>query len=171
LPARVQVYCRRPVTLTVGALRQLVADTDWETLAEHDDLDDDVIAASLPVRVAAGDDAAPCWTADLEYGQGRRSIQLSYDDEPAVIAERLEELEELLDEHHPDMADQLLERLAPTVADFGFEMGLDQPADLGGLIAAVVAFWIAEAGDGLIDFYGDEWYAASDRNRPLSRRD
>jgi hypothetical protein len=168
MPARINVYCRRPTArLTADALRRELDDADLMTLAEHLELPEGEEAAVRAIRPHLRVEAAPgpeLRYAEIRWKPAGRPIQISRATE--VAAELAETLENLPAGDTPG-ARRVRAHLANCQEIIHFEMGIDDSLHLGSVLGEVLAFRFAEEGDGLIWFYYRDWASPEDRGLRL----
>jgi hypothetical protein len=169
MPARVTVYCKRSVaSLTGAALRGELDEADLMTLAESLELpegEEAAVEAMLPhLRVVA--EGAPFTYGEVHWKPAGRPIQIErvVDDAPAHLAELLEEG---LPEARTAGAKRVAKHLRECQEIVYLELGIDDSMHLGATLAEVLAFYIAEQGDGLVWFYHREWASPGDRGKTL----
>lgn len=167
MAARVVVYCKKCVPhLTVEALRREIDNADLMTLAECLDLPDgeeEAVTAMLRrLRIEAPDAIAGDFRyAEVHWKPKGRPIQIRRED--ASDAEIEETLGELPPSSSSAGAQRVREHLAETREIVELEMGINDSLDLGATLAEVLAFYIAEEGDGMVWFYHRDFAAPDDR--------
>lgn len=167
MPARITVYCRNAdVRLDPGEMLRELHDADLMTLAEVLDLpegEEAAVEAMLPhLRVdRAGD------TVEVHWRPAGRPIQLDvvHGDEAAAYRRAL--LAEELPPADGDGARRVLAHLRQVRSIVFLEMGLADSHHLAATIGEVLAFHLAEAGDGLVWFYHRDWAAPDARGTTI----
>jgi hypothetical protein len=175
MPARVTVYCTRSVAdLTREMMRDELDQADLVTLAEALDLpegEEAAVRAMQPhLRVEGGRDQHGNASARFDYievywkaGESR-PIQIERTTDVATdIAETLENLPA----SNAAGAQRVRAHLARTIEIVYFEMGISDSLHLGATLSEVLAFFVAERGDGLVWFYHRDWAAPDDRGTNL----
>ncbi|MFN7974881.1 MAG: hypothetical protein U0166_21440 [Acidobacteriota bacterium] len=163
MPARVLVYCKKPVAhLTAEMLLRELRDADLMTLAECLDLPGGEEAAvremwrhlRMTPETGTLDGLAISWHAT------QRPIVVEAG--PPLPGE----IDEML-EHLPRSSaigeERVRDHLGATREVVGFDMGIDGSLDLAATISEVLAFFVAEQGDGIVWFFGREFAAPDDR--------
>jgi hypothetical protein len=175
MPARVNVYCAKSVAhVTLEMMREELAVADLMTLAEVLELPEGEEAAVRKMephlRIEGGRDRHGNMSPELEYAevywkpQPSRPIQIErVEDVREEIAETLENLPE----SDSAGARRVREHLARVVEVVYFEMGIDDSMHLAATLSEVLAFMIAEQGDGLVWFYRRDWASPEDRGENL----
>ena len=161
MAAWIDVYCRdEDVHLDPDELLRAVDEADLMTLAEPLDLpegEEAAVEAAQPYLSAewAGDAVNFYWRPGRPL---RLEVLHGFDAEEDVI--------ELLGDLPPS-GDQGLERvrahLGGTRSVVYIQIGLADSNRLAATIGEVLAFHIAEKGDGIVRFYDREWAAPADR--------
>jgi len=167
VPARINIYCRHAdVVLDPQAMLHEIKLADLMTLAEDLDLPEGEEAAveaiwpHLRVELAGG-------TVEVYWKPEGRPIQIDVvggDEVRGYIAEMVEE--QLPPAEHPG-ALRVLAHLAETRSIVFIQMGVADSHHLGATIGEVLAFAIAEAGDGLVLFYERDWASPDDRGENI----
>lgn len=168
MPARVTVYCRRSVAhVRLPDLRAEVDAADLMTLAEALDLPEGEEAAVEAMRphLRWVSDEGELHVVELHWKPAGRPIQIHRVDDPdAVRADVDEVLEALANDADAAAVCTHLQGVREIVY---FEMGIDDSMHLGATLTEVLAFFVAEAGDGIVDFYRREWASPDDRGENL----
>jgi hypothetical protein len=165
MPARVNVYCKTSVaSVRAVDLRRELETADLMILAEVLELPEGEEAAVAKLRahlrVVAGDGTFE--RADVHWSPGRRSIQITREEDPEAELATL--LDDLPDDHSPG-AERVRAHIADTVEVVHIELGFDAAEGLGGIVTEVLAYYLAERGDGLVCFYHSDWAAPTDRTQ------
>lgn len=167
MPARVLIYCRKSVAdVTADMLVDELRDADLMTLAESLDLPEGEEAAvekmwsHLRCEPAGG----TIHGLEIHWHEHERPIQVECG--PPLPGEVDETLEELPDSDLPE-AIGVREHLATTTQVVALEMGIDGSHHLAATICEVLAFYLAERGDGIIWFYHREFASPRDRGATL----
>jgi hypothetical protein len=168
MPARVLVFCRRSVAhLTAEALKRELDDADLYTLAEELDLPGGEEAAVDAMRPRLHIEAQPgpeFTRADVHWKESGRPLQI---ERVVDVAAEIEETLENLPEADTAGAREVREHLRACTEIVDLELGFDDIVDLGAPLAEVLAFHIAEQGDGLVWFYHRDWASPRDRGATL----
>jgi hypothetical protein len=167
VPARITVYCRAAdVRPDPAAMLRELRDADLMTLAEVLDLpegEEAAVEAMWPhLRIdRAGD------TVEVHWRPGGRPIQLDavHGDEAAAYRTAL--LEEELPPADGPGARRVVAHLREVRSIVFLEMGLADSNHLAATIGEVLAFHLAETGDGLVWFYHRDWAAPDARATTL----
>lgn len=165
MPARVTVYCRKSVALlSPAAMKAELDSADLMTLAEALELpegEEEAVRAMRPHLRVEGDDG-PFDYVEVHWKPKKgRPIQIErVDDRDHVRADVGEVLAEL---SGVEGAERVCEHLKGVKEIVYFEMGIDDSLNLGATLTEVLAFFVAEAGDGLVDFYRRDWASPDDR--------
>lgn len=171
MAARVLVFCRKSVEgLTPAMLVDELRDADLMTLAECLELPGGEVAAVKAMwshfRLEQ-DDPADIDGVELHWHEQHRPIQVRR--EPPIPGE-LEELSEGLEKLESRGATLVREHLKKTVEVVEFEMGVPGSLELAATLSEVLAFFVAERGDGIVLFYNREFAAPDDRGATLLKR-
>jgi hypothetical protein len=161
------VYCTRSVAdLTAADLArglrdgdpQAPAGVDYDTLAEGFELDEDLVAPALAaLRVEPPDGSSIAVEIHFRPGSEHRPISVHLWDDPARIAEELEETRE--NREPPPAAERTL---AGTVAIVALELGFPMLENMGIVIATEAARWLAQKGAGVICDDDNQWFEVRD---------
>jgi hypothetical protein len=166
MPARINVYCRKSVAhLTPEMFRHELSMADLFTLAECLHLpegEEAAVKAMRPHLRVEGE--APFVYAEVHCKPEGRPIQISR--RVDVEGELIETIENLPLSETPG-AQQVKEQLRLTKEIVHFEMGISDSNHLGAVLAEVLAFFIAEQGEGLVWFYHRDWASPTDRGANL----
>lgn len=167
MPAHVLVYCRRAVDhLTPEMLTAELKDADLMTLAECHHLPEGEEEAVHEMwrhyRLEAQGPSID--GVELHWHAKQRPIQLSAG--PPLPGELEETLENLPDDEGEGPA-RVREHLKQTRQVVDFEMGIDGSHHLAATISEVLAFFVAEKGDGLVWFFHREFASPDDRGANL----
>lgn len=154
MAARATIWCKKPVTIGLAELYRELASIDWYTLGEGWGLDEDAVEEALGGLAIAGEGLDD---AEVRWGPGR-PLQIR-----SITGADLEEMRAEQDK----VPASATEAVSSAVQGWDLELGWSQIEGFGGALAFVVAFALAESGDGVIDFYGEQWFAAADRSTPL----
>lgn len=171
MPERVLVFCRKSVAgLTPAMLVEALRDADLMTLAECLELPGGEAAAVKAMwkyfRLAQ-DDAGDIDGVELHWHEQHRPIQVRRGPPlPGELAEVSEGLEKLKSKG----AKRVRAHLKETIEVVEFEMGIHGSLDLAATISEVLAFFVAERGDGIVLFYNREFAAPDDRGATLLKR-
>lgn len=168
MPARVNVYCTRSVAhLTPAMFRAELDEADLMTLAEALDLpegEEEAVEAMLPhLRVEGDPDRFAPVEVYWKPGDGRPIQIARTTDVAGEIAETLENLPA----SRSNGARRVRDHLARTIEIVHVELGIDDSLHLGATLSEVLAFFIAEQGDGLVWFYHRDWASPDDRGANL----
>lgn len=144
MPARVTVWCRRPVEADLGALYAELGAVDWLSIGEGFEVSEAAIEEALGELAVAGDTLED---AEIRWGP-ERPLQIR-----RLRGELLEETR-VEQEAVPAAAAGCV---AEAVEAWDLEVGWTQADGFGGAVAWVVGRWLAEQGDGLVDLYGEAW--------------
>jgi hypothetical protein len=162
----ISVYCRRQVRLDAEAMRRELDVADLWTLAEALDLDDDELDTAIEsmignLRVESADDGGA--QIQVHWKPEGRPIQIS----TVTGGQALEQIAETLEEFLPPGTDPDLVRIRWHLNQcqqvVNFEMGIDDAQHLGATIGEVLAFFVAETGDGMVWFFDRDWVSPDDR--------
>jgi hypothetical protein len=167
MPARVLVYCKTSVAeVTADMLVNELRDADLITLAESLDLPEGEDAAVQKMRDQLRFEPAGGTIHGLEihWHEHQRPIQVECG--PPLPGEIEEMLEGLPDSDLPN-AMGVRAHLATTTEVVALEMGIDGSNHLAATISEVVAFYLAERGDGIVWFYHREFASPQDRGATL----
>ena len=160
------VYCRRQVRLDAEAMRCELDVADLWTVAEALDLADaemDTAIESISgcLRLESADDSGE--SVDVHWKPAGRPIQIS----SVTGKQALQDIAETLEEVLPSASDLALAQVRDHVSQCQqvvyFEMGIKDFENLGAAIAWVLAFLVAEAGDGLVLYHHKDWISPGDR--------
>lgn len=167
MPARVLVYCKRSVAdVTAAMLVNELRDADLMTLAESLDLPEGEEAAVEKMWTHLRFEPAEGTLNGLaiHWHEHQRPIQV--DCGPPLRGEIEETLEEL---PHSDLPDAIAVRahLATATQIVALDMGIDGSRHLAATISEVVAFYLAERGEGVVWFYYREFASPRDRAATL----
>ena len=171
LPARVLVYCRRSVAETpASALVSELQGADLMTLAECLDLPGGEEAAvdEMWKRFRVEPAEGTIDGLEIHWHEQQRPIQIECG--PPLDGEIEETLDNLPPSDLPGAA-RVREHLAATREVVSLEMGIDGSLHLAATISEVLAFYLAERGDGIIWFYHREFASPEDRAATLWRPD
>ncbi len=147
MPAHVDIYCKNSIArVTADELRRELDDADLMTLAECLDL-------------PGGEEAA--------VREMRPHLKVSGGDGAEAKAHVRELVEEWLPEADDEGARAVLKHLGECNEIVYIEMGLDDSNHLGATLAEVIAFHLAERGNGLVYFYSRDWASPKDRGENL----
>ena len=163
MPARVLVYCKKPLArLTTDMLVAELRNADLMTLAEALSLPEGEVAAVKHMwgcfRLVT-DDPSSIDGAEIHWHETHRPIQIRR--APPLDGE-IDETLENLPAGGGAGAERVREHLKATREIVEFEMGIPGSLELAATIAEVLAFHVAEEGDGIVWFYHRE-FAAPDR--------
>jgi len=163
MPARINVYCRcadmRP---DPQALLDEIKAADLMTLAEDLNLpegEEAAVEAIWPhlrvVRVGSG--------VEVHWKANGRPIQIEvvHGDKVAAYIDELIQVE--LPPSDEPGAHRVRMHLSETRSIVYMEMGISDSNHLGATIGEVVAFFLAEVGEGLVWFYHRDWASPDDR--------
>ena len=171
MPARVLVFCRKSVAgLTPAMLVDELRNADLMTLAECLDLpggESAAVKAMWKYFRLEEDDPRDIDGIELHWHKQHRPIQVRRG--PPIPGE-LEELREGLDKLKSKGAKRVRKHLEETVEVIEFEMGIPGSLDLAATISEVLAFFVAERGDGIVLFYNREFAAPDDRGATILKR-
>jgi hypothetical protein len=163
--AWIDVYCRRDdVHLDPEELLGAVGEADLMTLAEALDLPEGEEAAVETARPYLSAE----WAGEAVnfYWRPGRPLRLEVLHGIDAEEDALELLEDL-----PSSGEAGLRRvrahLGETRSVVYIQMGIDDSQRLAATIGEVLAFHIAEQGDGLVRFYDREWAAPADRGAAI----
>lgn len=166
MSAWIDVYCHAAdVRLDVDAMLHELERADLMTLAEHLDLPEGEEAAVEEMwrylrLVRVEDTVNVCWR------HGGRPMQLRVV-RGADAAAHVTALKDQLPPSDDAGARRVLAHLSRTTSIVNIDMALDDANHLGATVGEVLAFFIAELGDGLIYFYGRDWASPTDRASSL----
>jgi len=154
----IRALCRRPLGDRFAAepMKQALDRLDFAALAERQSLDDEVgYAAEEALRVEGENDDASllylyCRPDDdyfirVESWQGNE------------MAGEVTEMIELIEDAEGTNAARVRAHLASVVQSVAFELKASDTSGMGLPIAFYAAMWLAEQGDGLVEFE-DDWY-------------
>lgn len=144
MAAWITIYLRRsPGRLTTGQIQSGIAPADWRILGEGFGIEEDDVDRFMDGLV---------WNDEpLSFGQAEhRPVQIHTWADPARVEEELSELE--------DVPDAASERLAGTTAIVALELGISQLRTMHEAVGFEIAYWLAEAFQGLIRSPDDNWY-------------
>ncbi len=168
MPERVMVYLKRSVAHVSGArLVEELEQADLMTLAESLELpegEEAAVDAMWEVFSLTPEGATDIDGIELTFHREHRPVQVRRG--PPLEGE-LEELLESLEGQ--DGADRVRTHLEATTEIVEFEMGIPGSHHLGATISEVLAFFLAEQGDGIVLFYHREFAAPDDRGNALFR--
>lgn len=159
MPAFVLAYCKRPVAVTPAELLAELEPALLVTLAESLNLPEGEVAAveELKRHLRIDPDLTIHWHAT------QVPIRLT------IGPPNPGELAEMLDDLIPDTPDARLvrEHLAATTTVASFVMGIEGSNHLAATISELLAFFIAERGDGIVWFYFREFASPACRSATL----
>lgn len=162
MPARVLVFCKRSVAdVTAEMLVNELRGADLMTLAEDLNLPEGEEAAvdemwtHLRIEPAGGTVKG----LEIHWHERQRPIQIECG--PPLPGEIDETLENLPDSDSPGAA-RVRAHLAATCEIVAMEMGLDGSNHLAATISEVLAFKLAEQGDGIVWFYYRDFASPED---------
>ena len=167
MPARVLIYCKKSVAdVTADMLADELHEVDLVTLAEALDLPEGEEAAveKMWSHLRIEPVGSTIHGLEIHWHEHQRPIQLECG--PPLPGEMAETLEELPDSDLPE-AIGVREHLAATTQIVALEMGIDGSHHLAATISEVVAFYLAERGDGIVWFYHREFASPEDRGATL----
>jgi hypothetical protein len=167
MPARINVYCRSgDVRLDPAAMLRELEAADLMTLAEALDLPEGEEAAVAAIRPhlrvqRAGE------TVEVHWKPEGRPIQIDvvHGDEAAGYCSAL--LEDELPPGDGDGARRVRTHLSRTRSIAFIQMAVADSTHLGATIGEVLAYFIAEVGDGLVWFYYSDWASPSERHASI----
>ena len=164
MAAHYTVYCRQSVAdVTAPELLEGVQIADLYTIAEFDDVPDEVIESALDQLRIENIDSNGFRFYRLCYRPAdRRQIDVERWQTPeevrGVVAEVLENLEA---EKHP-LLDRISTHLKDTVDIVDASFGSSEEEMMAPILASEVARWLAEKFDGLIRAADDSWWQLGD---------
>jgi hypothetical protein len=165
MPERVLVFCKKSVAgLTPKMLVDELRDADLMTLAEVLELPDGEVAAVKAMWKCLRlehDDANDINGVELHWHAEQRPIQVR---RGPPLGGELVELLEGLETAKSKGANRVREHLAATTE------GIPGSLDLAATISEVLAFFVAERGDGIVLFYNREFASPDDRGATLLKR-
>jgi len=170
MPARVLVYCRESVAdVSAEMLVYELRRADLDTLAEALDLPEgeDAAVEEMWTRFRVEPATGPINGLEIHWHERQRPIQVSCG--PPLDGEIEETLEDLPSSSDDPGAARVREHLAGTREIVEFEMGIDGSHHLAATISEVLAFFLAERGDGIVWFYHREFASPEDRGATLWR--
>jgi hypothetical protein len=171
MPARVLVFCSKSIAgLTPAMLVEELRNADLMTLAECLDLPGGEAAAVSEMWKCFRldhDDASSIDGVELHWHPKHRPIQVRWG--PPLGGE-LDELRDDLEKVTSKGAARVRQHLEATVEVVEFEMGVPGSLDLAATISEVLAFFVAERGEGLVLFYNRDFAAPDDRGATLLKR-
>lgn len=155
MPAWISVYCTQPIDdVSADQLCDDIRDNDYWTLAEHYDVDDDLVNPALQ-RLRIERDSGGF---QLHYRpEGERQLAIHCWTGSARVEEEIAEVAETLEEDSSETANRVREHLKNVQAVIGIEMGFSQLEDMGVVFAYEIARWFGEHRGGLIKGYDDSW--------------
>ena len=170
MPARVIVYCKKPVPhLTAARFREEIELADLMTLAECLELPEGEEAAVKAMKAAlrlegeARDADSGFSYVEVHWKREGRPIQI----ERLTGSETRAELDETIQEppvaRDTPGAMRVLDHLAASREIVHLELGTPDSLHLGATLSEVLAFHIAEEGDGLVWFYRRDFASPDDR--------
>lgn len=164
MPARVTVFCRKPVGhVQPEALTRELRDADLMTLAEALDRREGEEEAVREMWRHYRLDGGGLDGLRIHWHRRQRPIRVSHG--PPLGGEIEEVLDELPDDE--PRARRVRDAVRGTVEVVSFEMGIDGSRHVAATIAEVLAFFFAEQGDGIVRFYGGAFAAPADRGVDL----
>lgn len=171
MPERVLVFCKKSVAgLTPKMLVDELRDADLMTLAEVLELPDGEAAAVKAMwkyfRIEHHD-ANDINHVELHWNAQHRPIQVR---RGPPLGGELAELLEGIETAKSKGAKRVREHLEATTEVVEFEMGIPGSHDLAATISEVLAFFVAERGDGIVLFYNREFASPDDRGATLLKR-
>jgi hypothetical protein len=156
--------------LTPAALRAELDLADLYTLAECLDLPDGeeaAVDAMRPFLRVEGDPDPEFVYAEVHWKKEGRPIQIERVADPKRVREEVDEtIENWLTSQEPGPR-RVAEHLRSVCEVVDLEMGIGDSLHLGATLAEVIAFRIAEEGDGLVWFYHRDWASPDDRGVTL----
>lgn len=164
----VTVYCRKDLPpFQDDQLRRILELADLHTLGEIFDLDEEEIDSAVDcLMFQPSTTSRDAVVLDVHFGSERPLSVWSY--ESGSASEQVEEaLEEIPEALRTPGAERVRAHLAQTRSVVAVELNSDQLDSVAEVLAMVIAYAAAERGDGLVDFYGNEWYAPEDRATPV----
>jgi hypothetical protein len=159
------VYCSRSVAhVTATEILTEIDRWDFYTTAEGFGIDDDeAVKRALDSLKFETVDGLGAVRFRLTFGPpGRRPILIHAHSDPEVIAEEMDEADELLDQACGEGVDQIRAHLAHVVEVVMVELGWSQLENMGVVFAGMVSEHLAIAGAGLIRDPYDVWWAMKD---------
>jgi hypothetical protein len=171
MPERVLVFCKTPVAgITPAMLVAELRDADLMTLAECLDLPEGESAAVKTMwkhfRLEHAD-AKDLDGVELHWHEKHRPIQVR---RGPPLGGELAELLEGLEGVKSKGAARVRKHLKETLEVAEFEMGIPGSLDLAATISEVLAFFVAERGDGIVLFYNREFASPENRGATLLKR-
>lgn len=158
--ARFTVYCLRSVAkVTPQDLLAGVSGIDLETIAEGDNVPDDLIESALSqLRVENQEPGGFSWYRLCYRPAGMRQVDIQRCQNADEVRGVVEEvLEELAVKHHPALK-QIRQHLEETIdiidASFGFSPG----EQIAPTLASEASRWLAEHFDGIVRAANDSWW-------------
>ena len=168
MPARVFVYCKRSVgDVTAQMLADEIRQADLMTLAEVLDLPEGETAAVREMRKHFRIEPAggTVKKLDIHWHESQPPIQIECG--PPLDGEIQETLDESLPKSDLPGAARVRAHLAATTELVHFRLGVPGSMHLAATITEVVAFYLAERGDGIIWFYHRDFASPDDRAATL----
>jgi hypothetical protein len=150
--------------LTADQVRRALDDSDLYTLGEVFDFEEEAIDAALSeLEVKPGRNSGNASVLELHCNAGGRPVCVwAY--EPEKVQEQVREaLEGIPSKSKDPGAERVRQHLSQTRSVIAVELGLAQIDTVAEVLATALGYWFAEQGDGLIDFYGNEWQTPDDR--------
>lgn len=163
----ISVYCRHPIELDADAMRREIESADLWTLAESLDLSSlnimvGVESLRLHLRIEAVGSSI-----NVHWKPAGRPIHVTTLLGPAAAAEAAETMSEFVADATVAGSLRVRECLRSCEQIVHFEMGGADAQHLGAPLGEVLAFSVAEAGDGLVWFFGREWASPADRGTTI----
>ncbi len=155
MPAWVSVYCTQPIDeVTPDQLASGIRDNDYWTLAEHYDVDDDLVNPALAqLRIDRDSNGFQL----LYRPRGERQLAIHCWTAPDRVKEEIEEVLGLLDGDSSEIATRIQEHMKNVQSVIGIELGFSQLEDMGVVFAYEIARWFSEHHGGLIKGDDDNW--------------
>jgi hypothetical protein len=156
----IRALCRRPLgdRFAVQPLKAALDRVDFASMAEGQGLDDDVgDAAEKALRIERDDDP----NLLLIYCRpGEKHFIRVESWHGSAAAEEIAELLESVEDAEGAGAQRVRAHLGSTVQSVAFELKASDLTGMGLPIAFYAAMWLAEQGDGLVE-YEDDWFDPS----------
>ena len=169
MPARVTVYCKKPVAhLTAERLLEELKLADLYTLAECLNLpegEEAAVRAMKPFLRVEGEtrDAANEFSyVEVHWKKEGRPIQIDRVVGKGARAHIDEAIEELAAYDSPG-GERVRAHLTASTEIVYLELGIPDSLHLGATLSEVLAFYIAEEGDGLVWFYHRDFASPDNR--------
>lgn len=162
----VVVYCNKSVAdLRDADLLRELRSADLLMLAEAAGLEDEVAErAAEQLRFERTVTNSGFLSTELHYGAQLRPIQIRRDSAPLEATQEV--IDTLPDIIHPGLA-SIRRHLHSTVECVSFELSAEAAQGMADILVEVLAFFVAQRGAGIVNFYGNAWFSPENRRRSI----